>query len=66
MELVSGFSLLASSKVGVNLSLKLTNPEVCIAYFTKSYSFDLSDIYGNTISTAFSRQGWDGLLQIDN
>lgn len=66
VQLVSDFPLVAGSTGGANLSLKLTNPEVCAAYFTKTYSFDLSDIHGDNLTTMFNLEDWDGLLQIDN
>ena len=66
VQLVSDFPIVAGWTGGANLSLKLTNPEVCAAYFTKTYSFDLSDIHGDNISTMFSLEGWEGSLQIED
>lgn len=66
VQLVSDFPIVAGSSGESNLSLKLTNPEVCAAYFTKTYSFGLSVIHGNHIRTMFSLEGWEGLLQIEN
>lgn len=64
--LISDFPLEGSGIGGSNLSVKLTNLEICLAYFLRSYSFDLSEIHGNNSSTVFELEGWEGSLEISN
>ncbi|BAO76334.1 hypothetical protein [Winogradskyella sp. PG-2] len=66
VELVSDFPLVAGDSGGSNLSLKLRNSEVCAAYFTRTFSFDTTELLGDLTSMSFVLEGWGGMLEVSN
>lgn len=64
--LVSDLPVEAGGTGGSALSLKLTNLEVCEAYLTRTFSFDLSIISDENINTVFGLEGWEGTLEVFN
>ncbi len=64
--LVSDLPVEAGGTGGSALSLKLTNLEICDAYFTRTFSFDLSIISEGNTNTVFGLEGWEGTLEISN
>jgi hypothetical protein len=62
VKLASDYPLVAGDVGGVNISLKLTNNEVCLAYFETTYSFDLSELLQGLTSLNLSLEGWSGSL----
>lgn len=64
--LFSNYAITNGFTTYVAFSLKLKNLELCEAYLTKTYSFDLSETIGNTTDTHISVDGWNDVLQITN
>ena len=66
VQLVSDIPLQAGDFGGANLSLKFTNPEVCEAYITKTYSFSVLDYLNGLEGISFNLQGWEEPLTFVN
>ncbi|EDP71605.1 hypothetical protein FBALC1_03937 [Flavobacteriales bacterium ALC-1] len=48
----------------IYLSLKLTNLEACAVFITKTYSFDISHLRNEFITTFISIEGWDDTIEV--
>jgi hypothetical protein len=66
VELASDYPLVAGDIGGANIGLKLTNIEVCLAYFETTYSFDLSELLEGVTSINLNLDGWNGSLVASN
>lgn len=66
VDLISNYPISNGFTNNAVLSLKLVDLELCEAYISKTYSFDLSEIHDESMNTIFSVEGWDETFQITN
>jgi len=66
VNLVSDYPISVMDFASSNISLKLTNPEICLAYFTNTYSFDISELTEGLSRFSFMLEGWDSTLEYLN
>jgi hypothetical protein len=66
VDLISNYPITNDFTIGADLSLKLVNLELCEAYITSAYSFNLSEISDDNLNAVFNLEGWNGALLITN